>query len=54
MVGGSYGGFYGGRGVIVATVDASKKCQAFESEMTTLAVPDKPQYMYYIHPYAAA
>ena len=34
-------------------VDFSKKCQSFETEMTSLVVPDKPQYRWYIHPYSA-
>ena len=53
-MGGSYGTFYGGRLLLTVDVDYSKKCQSFETEMTSLVVPDKPQYMWYIHPYAAA
>lgn len=53
-MGGTYGSFYGGRLLLTVDVDFSKKCQSFETEMTSLVVPDKPQYMWYIHPYAAA
>lgn len=52
--GGTYGTFYGGRLMVTVDVDFSKKCQSFETEMTSLVVPDKPQYMWYIHPYAAS
>jgi hypothetical protein len=31
-----------------------KKCQSFNTEMTSLVVPDKPQYMWYLHPYSAS
>lgn len=53
-MGGTYGSFYGGRLLLTVDVDFSKKCQSFETEMTSLVVPDKPQYMWYIHPYAAS
>lgn len=46
--------FYGGRLRLIVTADASKKCQAFETEMTSLVIPDKPQYMWYLTPYAAS
>ena len=52
-MGGTYGTFYGGRLLVTVDVDFSKKCQSFETEMTSLVVPDKPQYMWYIHPYSA-
>lgn len=52
-VGGVQGSFYGGRLQVTVGVDTLKKCQGFYSEMTVLAVPDKPQYMWYIHPYSA-
>lgn len=52
-MGGSVGSFYGGRLLLTVDVDFSKKCQSFETEMTSLVVPDKPQYMWYIHPYSA-
>lgn len=46
--------FYGGRLRLIVTADASKKCQAFETEMTSLVIPDKPQYMWYLTPYAGS
>lgn len=52
-VGGTVGTFYGGRLMLTVDVDVAKKCQSFNTEMTSLVVPDKPQYMYYIHPYSA-
>lgn len=53
IAGGTYAEFYGGRLLITVGVDAVKKCQSFNSEMTSLVVPDKPQYMWYLHPYSA-
>lgn len=53
-VGGTVGSFYGGRLLVTVGVDYVKKCQSYNTEMTSLVVPDKPQYMYYIHPYANA
>lgn len=50
-MGGTAATFYGGRLLLTVDVDYSKKCQSFETEMTSLVVPDKPQYMWYIHPY---
>lgn len=52
-VGGVQGSFYGGRLQLTVDNDYLKKCQGFYTEMTVLAVPDKPQYMWYIHPYSA-
>ena len=52
--GGVYGGFYDGRLLLTVGVDPVKKCQSYNSEMTSLVVPDKPRYMWYIHPYAAS
>ena len=52
--GGVYGGFYDGRLLLTVGVDPVKKCQSYNTEMTSLVVPDKPQYMWYIHPYAAS
>lgn len=54
LQGGVYGGFYDGRLLLTVGVDAVKKCQSYNSEMTSLVVPDKPRYMWYIHPYAAS
>lgn len=50
--GGTYGTFYGGRLLLTVDVDAKYKCQSFNTEMTTLAVPNKPQYMWYLKPNA--
>ena len=52
--GGVYGGFYDGRLLLTVGVDPVKKCQSYNTEMTSLVVPDKPQYLWYIHPYAAS
>lgn len=51
--GGTYGSFYGGRLLLTVGADYVKKCQSFNTEMTSLVVPDKPQYMWYLHPYKA-
>jgi hypothetical protein len=50
--GGTYGTFYDGRLLLTVDVDAKYKCQSFNTEMTTLAVPNKPQYMWYLKPNA--
>lgn len=52
--GGNYGEFYGGRLLLTVGVDYVKKCQSYNTEMTALVVPDKPQLMWYIRPYANA
>lgn len=52
-VGGTSGSMYGGRLLMIADIDVTKKCQSFNTEMTALVVPDKPQYMWYLHPYTA-
>lgn len=49
----TYATFYDGRLLLTVTYDASRKTQAFETELTALAVPDKPQYMFYLYPYTA-
>lgn len=51
---GTYGGFYGGRLLLTVGYEPVKKCQSFNTEMTSLVVPDKPQYMWYLHPYSAS
>lgn len=53
IAGGTYGEFYGGRLLLTVGLDAVKKCQSFNTEMTSLVVPDKPQGMYYIFPIGA-
>ena len=50
--GGTYATFYGGRLLMTVDVDAKYKCQSFNTEMTSLAVPNKPQYMWYLKPNA--
>jgi hypothetical protein len=52
--GGNYGTFYGGRLLLTVDVDAKYKCQSFNTEMTSLVVPNKPQYMWYLKPNPAA
>lgn len=51
IAGGTYASFYGGRLLLTVGVDYVKKCQSFNTEMTSLVVPDKPQLMWYLHPY---
>ena len=51
--GGIYGGFYDGRLLMTVGADPVKKCQSYNTEMTSLVVPDKPQYMWYLHPYSS-
>jgi len=46
--------YYGGRLLLTVTSQPQRKIQQFDTEMTTLVVPDKPKYMWYLHPYAAA
>ena len=48
--GGQYGSFYGGKLLLTVGVDFVKKCQSFNTEMTSLCVPEVPQYMWYIYP----
>lgn len=50
-VGGTVGSFYGGRLLLTVGVDYVKKCQSYNTEMTSLVVPDKAQYFFYLHPY---
>lgn len=47
----TYGGFFDGRLLLTVTYDASKKAQAYETELTALSAPTMPQYMYYLYPY---
>jgi hypothetical protein len=46
--------YYGGRLLLTVTSEPKRKIQQFDTEMTTLVVPDKPQYMWYLHPYGAS
>lgn len=50
----TYGGFFDGRLLLTVTYDASKKAQAYETELTALSAPTMPQYMYYLYPYNAS
>lgn len=50
--GGNYGSFYGGRLLLTVGVDFVKKCQSYNTEMTSLVIPTAPQYMWYLYPNA--
>jgi len=50
--GGQYGSFYGGKLLLTVGVDYVKKCQSFNTEMTSLVIPEVPQYMWYLFPNA--
>lgn len=42
--------FYDGRLMLTVARDAVTKCQGFYTEMTSLVVPEVPQYMFYLFP----
>lgn len=42
--------FYDGRLMLTVARDAVTKCQGFHTEMTSLVVPDVPQYFFYLFP----
>jgi hypothetical protein len=50
--GGQYGSFYGGKLLLTVGVDYVKKCQSYNTEMTSLVIPSVPQYMWYLFPNA--
>lgn len=50
--GGNYGSFYGGRLLLTVGVDFVKKCQSYNTEMTSLVIPSVPQFMWYLFPNA--
>ncbi len=50
--GGQYGSFYGGRLLLTVGVDYVKKCQSYNTEMTSLVIPTVPQYFWYLFPNA--
>lgn len=50
--GGRYGSFYGGKLLLTVGVDYVKKCQSYNTEMTSLVIPTVPQYMWYLFPNA--
>jgi hypothetical protein len=52
--GGTYGYFYGGKLLLTIDYDYVQKVQGFYTEMTSLVVPNLPQYMWYLTPYATA
>jgi hypothetical protein len=50
--GGNYGSFYGGKLLLTVGVDFVKKCQSYNTEMTSLVIPTATRYMYYLYPNA--
>jgi len=48
--GGQYGSFYGGKLLLTVGVDYVKKCQSYNTEMTSLVIPTVPQYFWYLFP----
>ena len=50
IAGGNYGSFYDGRLLLTVGVDPVQKCQSLNTEMTSLVVPEVPQYMWYLFP----
>lgn len=50
--GGQYGSFYGGKLLLTVGADYVKKCQSYNTEMTSLVIPTVPQYMWYLFPNA--
>ena len=50
--GGDYAQFYGGKLLMTVDVDAVLKFQGLHTEMTSLVVPNVPQYMWYLYPNA--
>ncbi len=50
--GGQYGSFYGGRLLLTVGVDYVKKCQSYNTEMTSLAIPTAVGYFWYLFPNA--
>lgn len=50
LAGGEYAYAYGRKLAITIDKDYKKKCMSYNSEMTSLAVPNVPQYLWYIKP----
>ena len=48
--GGVYGSFYDGRLLLTIGVDAVKKCQSYNTEMTSIVVPTAVNYFFYLYP----
>lgn len=50
--GGVYGQFYDGRLLLTIGADYVKKCQSYNTEMTSLAIPTAVNYFWYLFPNA--
>ena len=50
IAGGNYASYYGGKLLLTIGADFVYKCQSFNTEMTSLVVPNVPQYMWYLYP----
>lgn len=50
IAGGNYASFYGGKLLLTIGADFVYKCQSFNTEMTSLVIPNVPQYMWYLYP----
>lgn len=50
IAGGNYASFYGGKLLLTVGADFVYKCQSFNTEMTTLVIPNVPQYFWYLYP----
>lgn len=50
IAGGNYGSFYDGKLLLTIGADYVKKCQSFNTEMTSLVIPTVPQYFWYLYP----
>ena len=50
IAGGNYASFYGGKLLVTIGADFERKCQSFNTEMTSLVIPEVPQYMWYLYP----
>ena len=48
--GGQYASFYGGKLLLTVGVDYVKKCQSYNTEMTSLAIPTAVNYFWYLFP----
>lgn len=48
--GGNYAFGFGGKLAFTVEADYTKKCQSYSGELTSLCVPDKPKWMWYLKP----
>lgn len=48
--GGVYGNFYDGRLLMTVGADYVKKCQSYNTEMTSLVIPTASNYFFYLYP----